>query len=492
MPFLLNQDLSDFALGRPPEKLNREELLKQIDLYEIGGDCIVILNGNAQKTAFESEVFESAWNGVEFREDGRLFYRGKELHDTFRKIPERMKALYDNVNDLFELRLAYGKKHGYKIFLGMRMNDVHWVSDIDNVLVSDFWREHRDCLITDYAPKAWCYNTFDYAKKEIYDYHLALVREYLTRFDPDGLELDWMRTPYYFKPGREEENAEILTRFMRESRKMADECASRNGHPVELIVRLPSRPDDARRMGFDVFSWVKEKLVDRVVVTSYFGVTDFDIPLELWRMLLGDEVKITAGLEIICRGTPFQKGDFFNDASVVFGFASSFYYRGSDDIYLFNHMDDTGTASGMKDQKGFRLVLENLGKRDKVERQKRRHIVTHTDFLARAVGCPLDPILPMKLENGSNFLRLNLGGTVKNRNAKLVIACDNGTPDEIRCGGVICRKTDELFTDKLPSDVKNPVIYNVPDEGLKDGDNVLCFSGNGSTLVWCEIDLEEL
>ncbi|MBR1966868.1 MAG: hypothetical protein IKA22_09700 [Lentisphaeria bacterium] len=85
MPFLLNQDLSDFALGRPVEKLTREELLKQIDFYEIGGDCIVILNGNAQKTAFESDVFESSWNGVETDADGRTFYRGKELTGISKK-----------------------------------------------------------------------------------------------------------------------------------------------------------------------------------------------------------------------------------------------------------------------------------------------------------------------------------------------------------------------------------------------------------------------
>lgn len=491
MPFLLNQDLSDFALGRPVEKLTREELLKQIDFYEIGGDCIVILNGNAQKTAFESDVFESSWNGVETDADGRTFYRGKELTGIFKKIPERMKTLYDNVNDLFELRLAYGRKHKYKIFLGMRMNDVHCVSDFDNILVSNFWREHQDCLITDYCKEAWCYNTFDYAKKEVYDYHLALAHEYLTRFDPDGLELDWMRTPYYFKPGFEDQNAGILTQFMRDVRKLANECAARNGHPVELIVRVPSRPEDARRMGFDVFSWTKEKLIDRVIVTSYWGVTDFDIPLELWRMLLGNEIKITAGLELLCRCTPFQKGDFYNDAAVIFGFASSFYYRGSDDIYLFNHMDDTGTASGMKDMADFRLVLQNLGKRDQTERQKRRHVVTHTDFLARAIGYAIDPILPLELGKNDRFLRLNIGGAVKNRNAKLVIACDEDIPSEIRCGGVICYKTDEIFNCKLPSDVKNPVVYQIPAEGLKEGDNVLSFKGNGNKLVWCEIDLEK-
>lgn len=493
MPFLLNQDVTDFFMSRSEEKMTQDELLRQVDLYECGGDCIIILNGNAQKTSFESNVFESMWNGIETRNDGRSFYRGKKLAGNSGKYAKHMKILNDNAGDPFTSRLAYGKKHGHKIYLSMRMNDVHCVDNFDHLLISDFWREHQDCLITNYTSKDnWWYHTFDYAKKEVYDYHLELVREYLTRFDSDGLELDWMRTPYYFKPGTEDQNAEILTRFIRDSRKIADECADRNGHPVDLIVRLPSRPEDARRMGFDAVTWVKEKLVDRIVVTSYWGVTDFDIPLELWRALLGNEVKITAGLEILCRSNPFQKTDFYNDAAVVFGFASSFYYRGSDDIYLFNHMDETGIGTGMGDIKELRPVLENLGKRENVERQKRRHVVTYTDFLARTTGVAMDSILPMTLNKNCNFLRLNLGGSVKNRNAKLIIACDNGEPDEIRCGGVICQKTEEVFTGKLPSDVKKTIVYHIPDDALKEGDNMLFFRGNDNRLIWCEVDFEAL
>ena len=69
MSFLLNQDFIDFAVGRPVEKLTREELLKQIDLFEINGDCTVLLNPNGQKAGYESEVLETLWNGVEFKED---------------------------------------------------------------------------------------------------------------------------------------------------------------------------------------------------------------------------------------------------------------------------------------------------------------------------------------------------------------------------------------------------------------------------------------
>lgn len=493
MAFLLNEDFENFAAHRPLEELSEYGIRKQLDLYCSGGDNILIFNGNGQKAVFDSEVFDSLWKDLEIREDGTVFYRGKEVMDSplpFKSNALHTKILFDNVKDPFGLRIAYGRELGRKVYLSMRMNDVHWVENIDSTMVSDFWREHQDCQTASFTnPGQWWFHSFNYAKPEVYSFHLALVKEYLTRFDPDGLELDWMRTPYYFEFGWEVENAPILTEFLRESRKLAKECAEKNGHPVDLTVRVPADPDDARRMGFDVITWVKEKLVDRVVLTSYWGVTNYDIPLELWRALLGNDVKITAGLEILCRCSPTNSGDCMNDSAIVFGHAASYYYRGSDDIYLFNHMD---ASTGMRNLAEFRKVLENLDDREKTERQKRRHLVTFEDSLSKAVGKTAVSPLPMTLSAWHKQIRINLGGKVKNRNAKLILSCENGLPEEVRCGNVICTKTEETFTDKLPGNVKNPVVYQIPDEALKEGDNVLSFLGDKVVIHWCEIVLDEM
>ena len=492
MAFLLNEDFENFAAHRPLDELNEYGIKKQIDLYSSGGSNILIYNGNGQKAVFDSEVFDPLWKDLDIKEDGRVFYRGKEVNNDplpFKNNALNTKILFENEKDPFGLRITYGRERGQKVYLSMRMNDVHWVENIDCTMVSDFWREHQDCLTAPFANRCqWWFHTFDYAKPEVYNYHLALVKEYLTRFDPDGFELDWMRTPYYFKPGWEIEKSKILTQFLQDTRKLANDCAARNGHPVEITVRVPAKPDDARRMGFDVPTWVNKQLVDRIVVTSYWGVTDFDIPLELWRQLLGNKVKITAGLEILCRGKATDQIDASNDAAIVFGFASSYYYRGSDDIYLFNHMD---ASTGMKNMTDFLKVLKNVGDKEKTYRQKRRHIVSYTDHLARAIGTPFASILPLKIGLGNQFIRINLGAMVKNRNAKLVISCENGLPDEIRCGDVICHKTDEQFTERLPGNIKNPVVYSIPDEALKEGDNVFSFVGAEKTLLWCEVDFDE-
>ena len=41
-------------------------------------------------------------------------------------------------------------------------------------------------------------------------------------------------------------------------------------------------------------------------------------------------------------------------------------------------------------------------------------------------------------------------------------------------------------------DFGKTVVYRIPDEALKEGDNVLSFLGKDNRLLWCEVDFEEL
>jgi hypothetical protein len=159
---------------------------------------------------------------------------------------------------------------------------------------------------------------------------------------------------------------------------------------------------------------------------------------------------------------------------------------------LLQGESDDGLSTGMRNSKEFQKVLKNLGDKVKTFKQKRRHVVSYTDALAKAIGIPINPVLPLPISPWHKFIRINLGGMVKKRHAKLVISCENGLPEEIRCGKIICEKTDEQFTEKLPGNIKNPVVYHIPDNALKEGDNVFSFIGKDNTLLWCEIDFDEV
>ncbi len=372
---IFNEDFENFMACYPLEKMSEAGLREQLDHYAAGGAKTILFCGNGMRAMFDSHAFEPLWKDVEERDDGRLFFRGREILNEMLPVKDNVrncKKLFSAVVNPFKTRIDYGRSLGMKIGASMRMNDVHLASTPDSPMNSDFWRAHQECRVAPYRGD-WPGNALDYARPEVYQHHLSLVREYLTRFDLDGIELDWLRTPPHFKPGFELQGAGILTAFMRETRAITDAAAHRHGHPVEVTVRVPSCPDGARRNGFEVRKWVDDNLVDRVAVSSYWGVTDYDIPLELWRQLLGGNVKIAAGLEIICRSHPQGSCDMFNTKEIVFGHAASFYYRGADEIYLFNHMDG---KCGMPDKDGFREVLETVGSRERTESRTRRHVVS--------------------------------------------------------------------------------------------------------------------
>ncbi len=87
-----------------------------------------------------------------------------------------------------------------------------------------------------------------YAHAAVREHQMSFVRELLERYDPDGLELDWMRFGYHLTPGREQEEGTILTEFVREVRD-ADQGMVGQTRPSDSIWRcvfppIRTRPSD--------------------------------------------------------------------------------------------------------------------------------------------------------------------------------------------------------------------------------------------------------
>lgn len=493
---VLNEDFENFMAYYPPEKMTVSGLREQIDTYASGQMKQLNFCGNGMKAMFDSRTFEPLFKGIEIKADGRCFSRGREVLDTplpMRKNTLNCKLLCEQVANHFQTRIDYGRSRGMAMFLSMRMNDLHWVPEPEFHLNSDFWHDHPQLYRAAYQSK-WPGKALDYAKKEVYDHFMALAREYLEDFDLDGLELDWMRTPPHFCPGCDAAGMGILNRFMRETRKIADEAEKRCGHKIKLSVRVPTRPDDARRLGFDVPTWVREGLIDQLTVTSYWGVTDFDPQLELYRQIVGPDFPLLAGLEIICRANPDAGTDLFNTAEIVRGFAASFLYRGADMIYLFNHMDG---STGMRDKQAWRRLLDEIGSRESVEPLSRRHVVTFNDPLCRAEGLRLDNVLPLTPGRGYPAIRINVGGGTAGRQVKILLGFkDKSAPPpedlELRLNGDIVPLAVAKELPELPSEIRAALVANVGEEILHDGDNLLEFGGDNpghAVLEWCEIDL---
>ncbi len=482
----INEDNSHFFGSRPPEAMTEAGLRELIDHYAGPLTREVLLNPNAMRASYAARTWEPIWEGIEFREDGTACHRGMELKPRGARWPRNAQLLHERGLNPYAVWLAYAREKGLGAWLTMRMNDIHSVDEPNNFMHSAFWREHPEFRRVPHRFARWQDAALDYGRPEVRERSLAQARELLETFDLDGLELDWMRFGYHFRPGHEAEGRELLTEFVGQVRALAQQAAARLGHPVKLGVRVPARPETAAELGMDAVVWAQAGLVDMVVPTAFWATTDYTMPIRPWKQLLPASVTLAAGLELNSRAYPAAP-PLRNTAEMVFGYAANYLWQGADRIYLFNHMDSETAVATETD----RLRILNLaGDAAAIQQQVRRHVVTYTDTVqdGREVGYAL----PVSLgTNQFREMRIPVGyapqGAVQ---AILGLPKDAAetTAFEVRVNGVPCpaAAAPELA---VAENVVRLLAFTVPDGAVGDGECVVEVRnpGNPAQIVWAEV-----
>ncbi|MFH1007285.1 MAG: hypothetical protein V1800_07265, partial [Candidatus Latescibacterota bacterium] len=476
---------SHFFGSRTEEKMTVEGLREMVDHYVQGTQVRQLLFcPNAMCASFASEVLDPIWHGHGDPEAIRLAHA-----DRWR---ENALLLHERGMDPYAIWIGYSRELGVSPWLSMRMNDVHNVDDPSSFMHSTFWKENPQFRrVTDRFDR-WTDRAFDYGHKAVRDHHIGFVRELFERYDFDGLELDWMRFGFHFRPGHEAEGIPLLTAFMAEVRQLADEHAARRGHPIQIGARVPSRPGTAKGLGMDAITWAKKGLIDMLVVTPFWASIETDMPIEAWKALLGESpVVLAAGLEVLIRPYPDASAGFTNNAETVRGTAASLLHRGADRIYLFNYMDSETTTSSQED---YLKILREAGSLETATAHPRRHVVTYSDTWAP--GEPEVYALPIHLEEGQTAaFRIHIGprsatGDVKvfvglgeegSRETTLLEVCVNGEP---------CLASKGAPPTYIHPVVKTLAGFDVPLAATKAGYNrveVKTSAADASQIVWVEI-----
>ena len=481
---------ADFREGAASDRsLILDGLRRFADYYGQGQVREVIFNANCQKVSYGTRTrFDTWWTDCEFQADGNVLYKGVPLASGLASIAQNAKRLHDLGINPYSVWFNRLRETGYSPWISMRMNDMHGGRPED-YLTCNFWSEHPELRSTPGGPSG-----YDFAQEEVQNFSLELVREYLTLFDVDGIELDWTRFMEMFRLGHELTDAPRITDFIRNVRREADAAAGRLGHPVKVGVRIPSRPDEALELGYDFRAWVKEKLVDMIVPTNFFPSTDYDMPLETWRKLVGPEIILGAGLEVWTGIT--VPGDMYNNPpEMVFGYAAQYWHRGADRIYLFNHLVGM-TGDIEKDAAWMAKILAAAGSKETAYAAHRRHVVTY------CVARPNQPryvTLPAQVL-ASKAWRLNVGGGTVGRHAMVVLGVLPLEADleqlSVSVNGMECAEADQLpewFSLKPQFTVTNEqrtlVVRRIPAEALVDGYNDIRVDNAGApiTVNWVEI-----
>ena len=181
------------------------------------------------------------------------------------------KALNSVLPDPTPIMVEAGREHDIEIFGSMRMNDTHDSYGMPaGKLIYPLKVQHPEWLIGDESQKGEVFSTqeaatwsgLDFAIPEVREDRLWWIRNSVENYDLAGLDLNFFRMPWYFKPGKEEEGMPLMTELIRSAREVVDRASESKGEPVLLGVRTPGTVDTCRRIGIDIETWLQEGLVD--------------------------------------------------------------------------------------------------------------------------------------------------------------------------------------------------------------------------------------
>lgn len=243
--------------------------------------------------------------------------------------------------DIFAEMINVLEEMNVRPWIYFRMNDFHYVElDEPAYLRSEFYYEalENDYMLGDkaynieyngnYENRANC---LDFAEPRVREVLLEYLEETILKYDVFGIQLDFMRNIDCFDYLSDEGYVEIMNQFIRDSKAIVEKAEEKFGHPIKFMIRCGRSVEHNKVFGFDAETWIKEGLVDAIVVSPLVWATD-NLPISEWRELAGDNVAILACIEDNLINYNNKK----TTENYVKGFSAGYYAQGADGMYFNN------------------------------------------------------------------------------------------------------------------------------------------------------------
>jgi len=262
------------------------------------------------------------------------------------RIAQNIKALYAGGHDPPAVIIQRGRELDKEVFLSLRMNDCHDGMPKGHTVwpfLSRFREDNPELLLGPPSPDEpysfFHATAFDFARPEVHERRLKVIDEMCSKYDADGIELDFCRHGRFFKTHQAYRNRHIMTDLMRRVREVFDTHAKPAGRSRRLAVRVPPTFEICEKIGLDVRTWLKMGLID-ILTASATQNALLNLPVEEF---------VEAARNVPCRVhahmSPYPAGAFNEpircDYSVftpeMFRAASLNYWRkGVDGLYTWN------------------------------------------------------------------------------------------------------------------------------------------------------------
>lgn len=273
---------------------------------------------------------------------------GREIKDPlpeadwkyFDKVFTRVRRymLGDGYEDPLQITADTARKHGMGFMFSYRMNDHHYThfnGERVPPTMDPLWRDHPEW----YIPTMGGIRTaMNYMVSEVRDWYYRILKELLTNYDVDGLELDLMRAAHYFLPKDVPDGLEVMTGFVASIRTMLGAFGAERKKTLKLCVRVPWTVEHCLKLGLDVPRWQEEGLLDMVNVSSHARTT-VEVDMRGFRQRM-PEATLYGEIHFMSGGAhgpaPGIGGARKTTREIYRTTAHSFLEQGADGISIFN------------------------------------------------------------------------------------------------------------------------------------------------------------
>lgn len=272
------------------------------------------------------------------------------IKERYGQKPDSFGQFVLNGGDVVKVFIERCRQQKQAAFISFRMNDAHHKEFSDpkpgdkpggsiGMSVTRHYVEHPEHRIKPGSLRG-ADLVQNWAVADVRAQKFALIRELCENYDPDGLELDFLRFYSYFRVEETplEQRRAIMTGFVREVRELLDETA-REGKRRWLCARVPCHLPALDILGLDLKALVAAGL-DMVNASDHYFTTQqhdlavirqqtqgaalyFELCHTVWK---GD--KVTVGYDVF----PFRRAT----REHLHTSAHLAYARGADGISLFN------------------------------------------------------------------------------------------------------------------------------------------------------------
>ena len=288
--------------------------------------------GDHEVYNFETQVGEIIGEGYDRLDDSTYSYVHSQTPGVLKRIADNTRALIETAGGPLTALSSLCREEGLGFFARHRMNS-HYKVDPASPAYGRFRREHPELMIGrpgEAIPEGsleWGVMTgLDYAFPEVRERAASVIIELFERFDVDGVELDFMRHPTFFRPDEAYANRYLMTDLVSHVHRRMEQVSAARGRPLKLAVRVPPTLSDAARVGLDVAQWISAGLVD--IVVAGMGMVPFQMRLE-------EFVEAAAGTDCLVYGC-IEGARPAVDDEVLRALAYRFWTAGADGVYLYN------------------------------------------------------------------------------------------------------------------------------------------------------------